>query len=107
MLLQKMTAADEESSVTYMLVVDDHTILTGGTVGTYMLLDAPVTSPSAQNTTTATARRKQSLQPGRCQQDETTPADVFPQKLDQQMIKIGKLTVNGQTAASQLCSRRR
>lgn len=56
MLLRMMTAADEESSVTYMLVVDDHTILTGGTVGTHMLLDAPVTAPPAQNTTTATEK---------------------------------------------------
>lgn len=60
MLLRMMTAADEESSVTYMLVVDDHTILTGGTVGTQMLLDAPVTAPPAQNATTTTAKGRQS-----------------------------------------------
>lgn len=54
-----ITAAEEKSSVTYMLVVDDHTILTGGTVSTQMLLDAPVTAPPAQNTTTATARGRQ------------------------------------------------
>lgn len=75
-----MTAADEESPVTYMLVVDDHTILTGGTVGTHVLLDAPVTAPPAQNTTTATARGKQSLQPIRCQQNKMIPAGAFPQK---------------------------
>lgn len=77
MTLGMMRVADEEYSVTYMLVVDDHTILTGGTVGTQMLLDAPVTAPSAQNTTTATARGEKRLQPGRCQQDKMTPAGVF------------------------------
>lgn len=44
-------------AVTYMLVVDDHPLLTGGLVGTGMLVNAPVTAPSAQNATTATASR--------------------------------------------------
>lgn len=89
-----------KSLVTYMLVVDDHTVLTGGTVGTHVLLDAPVAAPPAQNTTTATAKGKQSLQPGRCQQDKMTP------KSNQEM-EGGQLTVNGQLAASQPCSRKR
>lgn len=51
-----MAAAGGESPVTYVLVVDDPTILTGGTVGAHVLLDAPVTAPPAQNAATATAR---------------------------------------------------
>lgn len=49
-------------STTYMLVVDDHAVLTGWFVGTHMLLDAPVTAPPALNTPTATVNGKQSLQ---------------------------------------------
>ncbi len=40
-----------------MLVVDDHPLLTGGLVGTEVLVNTPVTAPSAQNTATATAHR--------------------------------------------------
>lgn len=36
-----------------MLVVDDHPFLTGGLVGTQVLVNTPVTAPSAQNTATA------------------------------------------------------
>lgn len=56
MLLRMMAAAGGESPVTYVLVVDDPPILTGGTVGAHVLLDAPVTAPPAQNTATASAR---------------------------------------------------
>lgn len=59
MLLRVTTAAGEKPSVAYVLVVDDHAVLTGGTVSAQMLLDAPVAAPAAQNTTTATARGKQ------------------------------------------------
>lgn len=60
---------ERRPSVTYMLVVDDHAILTRGIVGTHVLLDAPVTAPPAQNTTTATVNRKRSLQPSAGQHD--------------------------------------
>lgn len=40
-----------------MLVVDDHALLTGGLVGTQVLVNTPVAAPSAQNATTATAHR--------------------------------------------------
>lgn len=111
MLLEMAAAADQESSATYMLVVDDHTVLTSGTVGTHMLLDTPVTTPPAQNATTATARGKslhqnkhQSLRPSRRQQDKETPAGA--QQSDQK-VKGVQLTVNGQTAASRPCSHKR
>lgn len=60
---------ERRPSVTYVLVVDDHAILTCGLVGTHVLLDAPVTAPPAQNTTTATVNRRRSLQPPAAQQD--------------------------------------
>lgn len=41
-----------------MLVVDDHPLLTGGLVGAQVLVNAPVTAPSAENATAATASRK-------------------------------------------------
>lgn len=47
-----------------MLVVDDHTLLTGGIVGTHVLLDTPVTPPPTQYATTAAANRKWRLESG-------------------------------------------
>lgn len=44
-----------------MLVVDDHPLLTGGLVGTQVLVNTPVAAPLAQNTTTATAHRNNSM----------------------------------------------
>lgn len=44
-----------------MLVVDDHALLTGGLVGTQVLVNTPVTAPSAQNTTTARHAARQLL----------------------------------------------
>lgn len=44
-----------------MLVVDDHPFFTGGPVGTQVLVNTPVTAPSTQDTTTATAHRNNSM----------------------------------------------
>lgn len=38
---------------TYVLVVNDHTLLAGGLVGARMLMDAPITPPTAGHTATA------------------------------------------------------
>lgn len=48
-------------AVTYVLVVDDHPLLTGGLVGTQVLVNTPVTAPLAQNTTAATAERNNKM----------------------------------------------
>lgn len=39
-----------------MLVVDNDSLLTGGFVGTQVLMNTPVTAPVTQNTTTAAAK---------------------------------------------------
>lgn len=44
-----------------MVVVDDHPLLTGGLVGTQVLMNAPVAAPSAQNTTSAWHAARQLL----------------------------------------------
>lgn len=43
--------------VTYVFVVDDDPLVTGGRVGTGVLVDTPVAAPATQHTTTATRRR--------------------------------------------------
>jgi len=55
--LGSSVGAVQSVRVTYVLVVNDHPLLTGGLVGAQVLVNAPVTAPSAQSATTATARR--------------------------------------------------
>lgn len=83
-----MAAAGGASPVTYVLVVDDPPVPTGGTVGAHVLLDAPVTAPPAQDTATASARGEA----------EEKKEELFPQKWDQQtmMMKVGGWATHGE-----------